>query len=200
MLVGTMLDIQLMIDLFVQEKNKPLPLVTISHRITAAKHEAKRCIQNALGGREEHANALRTYLVAIDNMECGKEHAVFAGKCPIPDSRGGHHIGMTAAEDADKMEEEDEIDDSQIKNASMLAMRYYTLGMPSGTFSTINMRNICKQTGERNIRFGFCDPNTEDECFAHAYSINVMGKLAQFIGAQLRVVNNALGRPDIHKK
>ena len=34
MLVGTMLDIQLIIDLFVQEKNKPLSLVTISHRIT----------------------------------------------------------------------------------------------------------------------------------------------------------------------
>eukprot|EP00956_Cyclotella_meneghiniana_P039130 scaffold166047_cov56-Cyclotella_meneghiniana.AAC.4 len=111
-------------------------------------------------------------LGAIDNMECGKEHNVFLAKCPVPDSRGGHHIDTTTAEGEDENEEENEIDDSQIKNASMLAMRYYTLG-----------------TGERNIRFGYCDPNTEAECFAHAYSINVMGKLAQFIGVPLRVIN-----------
>ena len=158
------------------------------NQVEEAKHEAKRCLLIAFGGREEHANALRTYLVAIDNMGCGKEHTVFTGKCPVPDSRGGHHIGKTTDETVE-IEEEDEIDDSQIKNASMLAMRYYTLDMTSGSFSSTNMRDICKQTGERNIRFGYCDPNTEAECFPHAYSINVMGKLAQFIGAQLRVIN-----------
>ena len=56
-------------------------------------------------------------LEAIDNMECGTEHNVSLAKCPVPDSRGGHHICMTAAEDADKTEEVDKIDDSQTKNA-----------------------------------------------------------------------------------
>ena len=74
--------------------------VAYAKSVEAAKHEAKRCLLIALGGREKHANTLRACLEAIDNMECGKEHNVFLAKCFVPDFRGGHHIhiGMTAAE------------------------------------------------------------------------------------------------------
>eukprot|EP00956_Cyclotella_meneghiniana_P002222 scaffold2498_cov74-Cyclotella_meneghiniana.AAC.6 len=39
------------------------------------------------------------------------------------------------------------------------------------------------------IRFGYCDANTEDECFLLAYTMNVMGKHATFIGAPLLAIN-----------
>ena len=49
MLDGTMLDIQLIIDLFVEEKNKCLFLVTISHRITQLLDlPTKRTVYNKL--------------------------------------------------------------------------------------------------------------------------------------------------------
>ena len=54
------------------------------------------------------------------------------------------------------------------------------------TFTEANRREICEQTGKHNIRFGFCNSSTLImNVFSLAYSMKVMGKLAQFIGVQL---------------
>eukprot|EP00956_Cyclotella_meneghiniana_P016059 scaffold25111_cov80-Cyclotella_meneghiniana.AAC.13 len=145
-------------------------------QIKSAKDAAIRCIKTAVGGRKEHALLEATFIEGIENMTNGKELNIFTGKCPVPDKRGGANISS-------------DNDNVQKENPSILAMRYYTHDMPKDTVLKANCRDICKQTGELNIRFGYCDDNTDDECFVMAYNMNVMGKLATFLGAPLRAIN-----------
>jgi hypothetical protein len=164
------------------EKRFTMPKGT-EQEIREAKERTWRLIKERLtadaeANRDENGNPSKKHLrflvqmtKAISRMKSGRPLYLFCGKCPVPPHRGDFSL--------DNLDEDFDYSD----NDSTMVFEFITFGLEKKDVIAFNIRDICEY-----FEKGCCDCS---DCEGNevAFSLNAMGKLADFIGVPLYLVN-----------